>query len=346
MVLASKGVTEAQTIHSFLYNVSLDKNGEINFTKKSHFDIVEEYSMICVDEASMVNKTQREELESFGLPVLYIGDSFQLPPISQFPEDLTFLSEPEYQLTEVKRNTGPIIDLSMKIRNFERLQFGKFGEGVFIINESKLTERMLLSSDQILVGRNTSRRAYNDEIRTLKGYDINNMPAIGEPLLVLNNNPSVGLFNGTRLYSVDDNNGKRIDINGFQFNYLSNEIGNSNRFNNIHIMEDVLGVPRVSIDALHDMYPNEEFTRLDRIKVYLEGSINFQSQKEEAAHLKINKCIKADFDYAKTVHKSQGSAYDKPIIIEEVITRDKTMHARWLYTAVTRAVRKLVLVKA
>ena len=52
-----------------------------------------------------------------------------------------------------------------------------------------------------------------------------------------------------------------------------------------------------------------------------------------------------EYGYAITVHKAQGSEWDKVLIIEERFPFDKTEHARWLYTAVTRASDKLVLLR-
>ena len=51
------------------------------------------------------------------------------------------------------------------------------------------------------------------------------------------------------------------------------------------------------------------------------------------------------FGYAITCHKAQGSEWDKILVIEESFPFDKTEHARWLYTACTRAAEKLVLVR-
>lgn len=50
-----------------------------------------------------------------------------------------------------------------------------------------------------------------------------------------------------------------------------------------------------------------------------------------------------DFAYAITVHKSQGSQYDHPLIYEEVLG-DRKDHNHWLYTAITRAVHGLTIV--
>ena len=52
-----------------------------------------------------------------------------------------------------------------------------------------------------------------------------------------------------------------------------------------------------------------------------------------------------DFGYAITCHKAQGSQADRVTVIEERMpSADDEYHARWLYTAVTRAVSSLVLV--
>lgn len=51
---------------------------------------------------------------------------------------------------------------------------------------------------------------------------------------------------------------------------------------------------------------------------------------------------KFDYGYAITCHKSQGSEYNKVLLIEEILRPD--MHARWLYTGITRAKEKLTLV--
>ena len=51
------------------------------------------------------------------------------------------------------------------------------------------------------------------------------------------------------------------------------------------------------------------------------------------------------YGYAITGHKSQGSEWDRVLVIEERFPFDKIEHARWLYTCCTRASEKLVLVR-
>ena len=49
--------------------------------------------------------------------------------------------------------------------------------------------------------------------------------------------------------------------------------------------------------------------------------------------------------YMISIHKSQGSEFDRVTVVEETFPFDRTEHARWLYTACTRAAQKLVLVR-
>jgi exodeoxyribonuclease-5 len=51
------------------------------------------------------------------------------------------------------------------------------------------------------------------------------------------------------------------------------------------------------------------------------------------------------YGYAITCHKAQGSEWEKVLVIEETFPFNKEEHARWLYTAITRAQDKCVLIR-
>ena len=51
------------------------------------------------------------------------------------------------------------------------------------------------------------------------------------------------------------------------------------------------------------------------------------------------------YGYCITCHKAQGSEWNKVLVIEEGFPYNKEEHARWLYTACTRSVEKLVIVR-
>jgi hypothetical protein len=53
-----------------------------------------------------------------------------------------------------------------------------------------------------------------------------------------------------------------------------------------------------------------------------------------------------DYGYCITCPKAQGSEYDKVIVLEEFLRGEsKEDHMRWLYTAATRAAKKLIIVR-
>ncbi|WP_409360705.1 ATP-dependent DNA helicase [Bartonella heixiaziensis] len=70
----------------------------------------------------------------------------------------------------------------------------------------------------------------------------------------------------------------------------------------------------------------------------------FESPENEVSwHLK-KRYDDFDYGYALTVHKAQGSQWDNVVLFDESFAfRD--MHARWLYTGITRAAKRLIIVR-
>ena len=60
----------------------------------------------------------------------------------------------------------------------------------------------MIDADQVLVGRNATRRAYNMRMRERRGFT-GELPATGDKLVCLRNNKRKGLFNGA-LWSVKE----------------------------------------------------------------------------------------------------------------------------------------------
>ena len=142
----------------------------------------------------MVDAELGRDLLSFGVPVLVLGDPAQLPPIQGggfFTE-----AEPDVMLTEVHRQAqdNPIVRLSMDIRAGEYLEPGRYGE-TEVVAKSDLDPQRVLDADQVLVGRNATRRAYNNRMRERRGFE-DAMPSAGDKLVCLRNNRKKGLFNG------------------------------------------------------------------------------------------------------------------------------------------------------
>lgn len=193
-VMRERGCGDAQTLHSLIYRSKEQKAEEPTFVLNRQSD-VKKAELVIVDECSMVDAELGEDLLSFGVPVLVLGDPAQLPPVKGggfFTEH-----EPDIMLTEVHRQAenDPIIKLSMLAREGERLPRGIYGPSK-VIGREEIDAAQILAADQVLVGRNETRRKYNARIRQLLGH-ADALPEKEEKLVCLRNNRQKGLLNGS-----------------------------------------------------------------------------------------------------------------------------------------------------
>jgi len=193
LVMRRKGCLDASTIHSTIYRAR--ESGEETPSFELWDDApVAKAKLIVIDECSMVDAELGRDLLSFGLPVLVLGDPAQLPPIQGggFFTD----ASPDAMLTEVHRQAAddPIVHLSMAVREGRRLATGSYGDSQ-VIRKDALDPDRVLGADQVLVGRNATRRAYNTRLRERRDMT-DPLPAAGDKLVCLRNNRRKGLFNG------------------------------------------------------------------------------------------------------------------------------------------------------
>lgn len=154
-------------------------------------------SLLVVDEYSMIDEQMGEDLVSFGCPILALGDPGQLPPVRGEPY---FKNPPDILLTEIHRQAreNPIIWLSKEVREGRPLRPGDYGESRVVpyrdIPKDQLGE-VVLSADQLLVGKNATRSSSNARVRELLGHS-NVLPQVDDKLVCLRNNHNQGLLNG------------------------------------------------------------------------------------------------------------------------------------------------------
>lgn len=196
-VMKENGCVGASTIHSLIYDASLDtKTGKWVYQLTSAR--LEGVSLIVIDECSMVNEQIGRDLLSFGIPILALGDPAQLPPVEG--SGYFTSKEPDYMLTEIHRQAAdnPIIRLATAIRE-NRTPRQEFDNprypGARILFRDRFNERELLAFDTVIVGTNRNRLAKNRAIRELKRYpDLR--PVQGDILVCMRNNSEKAVFNG------------------------------------------------------------------------------------------------------------------------------------------------------
>ena len=193
LVLRSKGCPDASTIHSLIYRTREAETETPSFVLNVDGPAAKA-DLIIIDECSMVDEDLGKDLLSFGTKVLVLGDPAQIPPVKGggFFTD----AEPDAMLTEVHRQAAdnPIIALSMLVRAGRRLDHGTYGDSR-VIRRAELGAARVTQADQLLVGTNRSRRAYNQRMRALLGHE-HPMPEVGEKLVCLRNDKKKGLLNG------------------------------------------------------------------------------------------------------------------------------------------------------
>jgi exodeoxyribonuclease-5 len=233
-------------------------------------------SLIVIDECSMVDEELGRDLLSFGKKVLVLGDPAQLPPV----KGGGFFTEqtPDTMLTEVHRQAAdnPIVRLSMQVRAGQRLQFCDEG-AMRVIQRSAIDAELVKKADQVLVGLNKTRRAYNKRLRELFGFK-DAMPEVGEKLVCLRNDKTKGLLNGA-VFRVHKASGLR------QRRY------------------------RMSLTP--EETPGAKAIRVGVLPAYFEGA------EETLPYAQRRESDEFDYGYALTVHKAQGSQWDDVVLFDE-----------------------------
>jgi exodeoxyribonuclease V len=135
MALRQRGCLSATTIHSLIYNVVEDYTGKVHFTLKRQAPQCE---LIIVDECSTVDADVAKDLLSYQIPVLTLGDPFQLPSIDGI--EFFMKAKPDATLTEVLRQekNSPILELAARVRQNLNLKCGRYGDSE-ILPLSQLT---------------------------------------------------------------------------------------------------------------------------------------------------------------------------------------------------------------
>jgi exodeoxyribonuclease-5 len=197
-VLRKKGVSGASTIHSRIYKPSFD-NGVMYFD----LNLDPGCEGFIVDEASMVSEVIYNDLKSFNLPIVFVGDHGQLEPVDS---KFNLMLSPDYRLEEIHRNAGPIAKFAEHLRKGLNCR-GFREEGSDVEFVSKLSDDLLTEVSQVICAFNKTRVSINSQIRNALGFK--GVLNVGERIMCLKNNRTQGLFNGMQGTVISLYNGPR-----------------------------------------------------------------------------------------------------------------------------------------
>jgi exodeoxyribonuclease V len=280
-------------------------------------DLVDDYVLIVVDEASMVDEAVYRDLMSLEVPILWVGDYGQLPPVQG---SFSLMENLDYTLKQVHRNAGPIVELAHHVRNTGAIPAGRYGPGV-----RKVSGRRTLAMEMlepyvgqrgvagaapwtdllVLAARNSTVESTNKWIRNLLGWSGPD-PEVGDRVVCLRNNYDHGVVNGQ--------SGTVLSVAGVP--------GRNS--------EGLLWL-EVAMDGVTEPYV---------------GKVSREQFSQARPLQGIRRAIDLfTYGYCTTVHKAQGSEARQVVLFEEWRGRwPQDQWARLLYTAVTRAREELLVV--
>jgi exodeoxyribonuclease-5 len=306
-VLRKKGLSQASTIHSLIYERIPDT--EPPRWQLAPLSPLADARLLVLDECSMCDHEIAQDLRSYGRKILVIGDLEQLPPVrgqGAFTD-----RTPDYTLTEIHRQAAgsPVLRMATAARRGEPLEPAAEGDRARIARLGKTELLTAAARGQVICGTHRSRWGATRLIRKDRGH-LTVFPRVGERVICRRNDRELGLYNGMlgvvveTYYSHDD------DVD----DHLSLRVRMDDLDEPVHVVVDPTAFQEHAAGARLDPPP------------YRRGVQLF------------------DYGYVITCHSSQGSEWPEVTIIDDSgsFREDRD---RWLYTAITRAAERVTLLR-
>lgn len=303
------------TIHSMMYEPDADDTGAVtNWNRRESLP----YGLIIVDEASMVDEDVFNDLRSYGIPILAVGDHGQLPPVKG---KFNLMNDPMLRLEVIHRQAkeNPIIRLADYVRRtgcFPRRLLMASHPNLMLrvgrtIPESWLSDIMPSPAHSwnaaILTYSNASRVAHNQAFIARHGVTI---PA---QMIWLRNikYDGIQISNGQRCLLVDLGPENKWRQRAAKF-YFPDEG---------YLVSCYVFWPQVGLAKTLDNF--DDAKAISGVKARTWPAIG----------------ALVDHGYSLTTHKAQGDQWDSVIVEAYRPSQvEPDDFRRWLYTSVTRAV--------
>jgi exodeoxyribonuclease-5 len=154
--------------------------------------------LIVLDEVSMVDAKMAADIESFGVPVLVLGDPAQLPPVGGMGHYTD--AEPDVLLTEIHRQAleSPVLELATRIRLSTDATLGVRPEEIGVASVTRALE-----AEQVLCWRNETRWKLTGLMRAKLGRPAGAVVAGDRIMCLVNNKRDLGVLNGQQFDVLD-----------------------------------------------------------------------------------------------------------------------------------------------
>ena len=378
-VLSKYSKKFASTIHRKIYWIRTNKSGNTFIKLKENLHT---NTIFIVDEASMIseasdsgfgNRSLLQDLikyvyEGIDCKLILIGDKAQLPPVNldispALNEEILFLNYNKQviskELTEVVRQKKDSLILENATRIRKKISVNDYSHPKFLTNSEvvkintgeDLQEALEcaysnegLNNTTILCRSNKRANQYNQQVRIKIRWQENEI-STGDKLMIVRNN----------YFWLDENSSAGFIANGdivevIKIKEVIERYGF--RFAKAVIqMTDYGNEKELDVILLLDTLTSEKpaLTYEQYKALYREVGLDYKGEKEINKKIKENiffNALQVKFAYAITCHKSQGGQWDNVFVDLGYYTDDMLDKSffRWLYTAFTRASKKLYLI--
>jgi ATP-dependent exoDNAse (exonuclease V) alpha subunit len=183
-----------------------------------------------------------------------------------------------------------------------------------------VTPEQMLRGGQVICGRNATRIQLNIAMKCAAGFDgvyPTGQPRNGqiEKIICLKNRHDLGIVNGMFLELSDVRDEDEIALSA--------------------TIRTEDGEPVGATDS--------KAARYVIYKGHFDDHVQRDRERDQRDHWIKKGLIEAVWGYAITCHKAQGSQWENVIVYDDGLGRTAEDRARWLYTAITRAEKGLVI---
>jgi len=353
---------ECCTIYSLL-GLSMDSSGEVKevISKSDDFNI-NEFGLVIIDEAFMINSNLKNYIdraleESLKVKLLFLGDSYQLPPVKEAKSPITkyFNESNQATLNQVMRHEGAILECVGQVRkaidnpfsfklpflkdfrgmplssNVEVVSLKDFEAIVFDIASKEPDTLKEPGQTKVIAWRNTIVDKYNNIARSriFPQTYIMNKYEIGDKIVVTS--PARDIED--RVFATIDEEGiieKTID--GFN---------NILKLKTMHVQCTMDDNTTKIFSICHPEHEALFQAILDEAKAAAtchSGSWRHYWQLNESVH-------HIRHSYAITSHRAQGSTYERVLVhAKDILSNKNTIESlQCLNVAMSRAKNKLII---
>ncbi|MCL2651516.1 MAG: AAA family ATPase [Candidatus Azobacteroides sp.] len=383
-VFSAYSEQNAYTIHKKIYRQKEFSNDPTGFVLA---DNLHKHTLFIVDEASMISNDGLDSsffgsgrllndlihyvYSGEGCRLVLLGDSAQLPPVSQPESPALELSVLQgygldiysMTLTEVVRQaktSGILTNATHLRKRMESGQTGDFpelstqsGADVQIVNGEDLLEAIQDAyhrdglEETIVVTRSNKRaNGFNNAIRNRILYREEELTS-GDLLMVVKNNYHWAKEEESMDFIANGDLMKILRVRRFQDLYGFHFCDVTVRFPDYDTEMDL----KILLETLHTDSPALPKELNDKLfYAILEDYADIPEKREKMKQMKINpfyNVVQVKYAYAVTCHKAQGGQWKNVFLDLSYIPQDQLGidFYRWLYTAFTRATERIFLIK-